>query len=332
MEKSKSWLKFDDIVKFKSSEEFILLEQYYNRAKMAGLFDGVGKNIHIKFLANLFNKNNPYTNNDEPLKRFLGLLSIKADTLGLNCDSFKEVYLNNQELENIEVSVGLSLGSKSTVGLSLGPKSIDITFRFTIDNQKYVIILEANEFIGEFTGYSYKGKLIDQTELYRTLVEDQHEYQDCKKYYVFLSPVENPEISDSQNWIIITYQNLVDYVLSPCIAISSMSNISSMINEYIKNDFNFINKTGLGYFRLAIAPEEIRLVESLWKKYEPTLKAIWDIATNIQNDNFNDLLEIENIVSIFCENNKENLTFLHETLYKLNYIEEEQLVALNYER
>lgn len=323
MEGNKISLGFDDIIKFKNSKEFILLEQYYNNVRTLDLFNYYGQeNPHTNFLANLFKENNPYTNNSEPFKLFLGLLSVKADALGLDCTTLKEVYLNSREIKELEVFSQLPLGSKRT----------DITFKFTVDGQKYVIILEAKIRAGEFEAQPYNGKLLKQTELYRTLAEEQPEYQDCKKYYVFLSPFEKPDISDSQHWIAITYQHLVDYVLSPCAIVSSTSNVPLTIDEYIKSYSNSVNKTNLGDFRLAITPEEIHLVESLWKNYDSTLKAIRDIAASVQNTKVTNSFDIENIISIFYENNKIILMFIYETLYKLNYIEEEKLITLNRQR
>ena len=312
-------LTFDDIIKFRNSKEFIELDKYYKDIRTLDLFNYYGKeNPHTNFLANLFKIDNPYTNNDKVFKLFLGLLSIKAEKLGIqNHEIFREICLNVREINDLEVSSQQILKEK---------KIPDITIQFDVDNQKYIILLEA-KINAEENEYNHNGKPFKQTLLYRTLAEEKYN-EEYNKYYVYLSNKKDPNISDKGNWIEINYQELVEYVLAPCAIETSNVDVPLTLDEYIKSYSNSYGKENIGNLRLAITPKEEELVESIWAKYPDIIKLIRKIVVSINNKSTTEYTEEEKLVDTFYENNKTILSFIYETLYKLEYINEGELNSL----
>ena len=309
-------LTFEEIVKLKNSKEFILLEKYYSSIRTLDLFNYYGQeNPHTNFLTNLFKADNPYTNNDKPFKLLSGLLNINAKKQNINnCDIFEKIYLNNCKIDNLNVYSQFIINSSSELNIKYN-KRPDITMKFNVNDKNYIILLEAKINAEENDAVLYKNKKkLKQTELYRTMLEDNDDYNDFEKYYVFLSALEEPNISDQANWITITYQDLVDYVLYPCAIESYNVNMPLTIDEYIRSYSDSTFKQEIGGIKLATTPQEKELVQNLWRKYSESLIKIFKLLIeNINNDNCDTEY---NLVNSFFENNK----FILSVIYDINDI------------
>lgn len=283
----------ENLVRFKNSREWIEFKNYCE----TGLMEQIGlfryEDVHTNFLSNLLKLDNVYGLGTKPLKLFLELLKLKS---------------KDKKMDYIDISDNYDITCLSTeTQKNLNCGRLDLTIRFKINNEKYVIILE-NKLLSE------EGK--NQTKNYQQEIENTvSEYFEGIRIYVFLSQEKNPKLSADEDettnvdWIKITYQDLITYVLEPC-SYLEVNNASLSISEYLKS-FTYLCKDHDENF-MPITESCKQLALSLYDKYNEILN---DILNNIPEGN-RKKIEKDGYIYKFYKYNINTFRILYEVLLR----------------
>lgn len=147
--------------------------------------------------------------------------------------------------------------------------NIDLVIELETKNGKLPIIIENKVDSGE------NGKFHNQTQMYFKWAEA--EFQDRSIYlepiYVFLYPEYNATQQTSKEYIRMTYQNLVDYVLDPSLAKCGDAVSIANYRSYLQClSFQFDNEKG--DHTMAISEEEKKILSDFLAKNKDLLCAV----------------------------------------------------------
>ena len=253
---------FNDLIRFKNSKEWIEFEKYYDRTSILEMIDFFRfEDVNTNFLASLLRETNPYNLGSYPLHLLCGLIACKDEENKL--PFVKDICMFSGDLSNINV--------RTQVNLPSGRIDLLITFD-TEANEQYLIALEA-----KLDSYEHD----DQCNNYRLDIESLEEYNSYKKVYLYLSLSNKDHISDEENYLKITYQDLIDYVYEPCSYKSDDNSLSFTINEYI-NGFSSLYGKEKSIEYIPITHEGERLTRAVWDKDKVIIKNFLDNAvTNL---------------------------------------------------
>ena len=119
-----------------------------------------------------------------------------------------------------------------------------------------------------------------QTEIYHTCFEEK-EFSACKRIYVFLTPPFLDKDADCEEFIHLTYQQLLDHILTPLQKRSDVSQRTLiLLDEYIKSltvpvDL-LVDCDGTQTLKstiLAISMEEKKMLRAFWDKHKKLVLA-----------------------------------------------------------
>ena len=138
-------------------------------------------------------------------------------------------------------------------------KFIDLLIEITTKEKVLPIIIE-NKVESKENGTNN-----DQTQVYFDWCENKSKYQDTSKYfkalYIYLYPEYNSEMQSSKEYIRMTYQELVDYILEPsmvkCGDIISIGNYKTYLQC-----LSFQSDNEKGDQTMAISSEEKKILMS----------------------------------------------------------------------
>ncbi len=310
------------------------LNAYYEQQTVYNML-GVerNENRHSKFIAWLLNPNESHSLKEFPLRRFLSLVAASAT------DEYKCYYQDEVRTRlvtgNYELSVEEIATEQSIVGLVGNDKSLDSIVernehgsfksdsqnRFDIwlmlkisfkDSQENDVIWHIPVIL-ENKIYSKEGNASNperaQTVRYsqamgvichsRGLSTGLNPY--CQPLMVYLTPSEaNGPVS--QEFIHLTYQQLLDYVISPASLTTHLQNVTTdaqvMIDGYIRNLSCPMSSDDKDYSILAISQDENENLEKIYMSdaFQTAFCAIYgDEAKRLLGDA---LVEVEMIPMI----------------------------------
>ena len=246
---------FEKILRLKNSQEWIEFEKYYcdkSFTKQLGLFRY--EDVHTNFLASLLNVDNVYGYGDKPFRLFLEL--IRAKNNNKNGNKYLDTINLLDEYDVLDLMINIRKKLKN------GIPDLYITFKIKqgVVEKKYLIILEAK------------------------LESDEHDNQ-CDSYYndvkdinvdekIFIYLTLDGGACSNDNYNLITYQNLIDYIYEPLTCIKA-NNVALTIDEYLKsfNSLYDIEFKNLDCY--PITNEGKLLTTKLWKK-SLEIDDLWD--------------------------------------------------------
>jgi len=285
---------FNDLIKFKNSKEWIDFEKYYGKASILEQIDFFRfEDANTNFLASLLKETNPYNLGDYPLRLLCELIASKD--IDNKFPHIKKICLSNSDLSNIDI--------KSQVDLPSGRIDLIIKFNVVENEQKeqYLIALEAK--LGSL-------EHDEQCEKYRRDIEKSNDYNLYKKAYIYLS-LSNENISDEENYLKITYQNLIDYVYEPCSYKSDNNNLSLTLNEYINSFSSLYAKervpVNFDVNNIPITNDGKTLTLTVWNKNKEIIKEFIKKASKEEEE-----------AKIFFNKNQKLLKILFLNLTKIN--------------
>ena len=238
----------DLLRKFYFGNDKAAIEQYYKTASFLELF-GIERweTSHTRFLTWLFN------NSESVVRKFLYLVlkwsEIQDRPLAYinsnnTIDLLNSLYKDSVVFESIKAKTG---GQSVSDDYGKGNTDIVIDCSITIDDEKpnknMHIVIE-NKIYSPETTKSENGVTKYQTEGY---YEYYNNFKDVINVFVFLKPVTTYELSQAsndtlKNWchsdhfVIINYQELVDFVLTPYVNSDNIDpRVKYIVKEYIKS-------------------------------------------------------------------------------------------------
>lgn len=248
-------MKYEEIVRFKNSKEWIEFNNYY---KDLGVTEQLGlyryEDVSTNFLATLLNNNNSYGYDIEPMKLFLELIKIKSE---------KNNYFSSLDLLKDYKITDLSVELRKK--LPSGFPDLYITFNIKQGDKEmiqYLILLEAKLQSDEHDKQT--------TNYYNDLL---HELPNTRKIFLYLT-LDGKKCGCSE-YEKITYQDLIDYVYTPLTFIES-NNITLTVKEYLKT-FNALYYHGV-FDKDDIIPMSYEgkiLSLKLWERFENSFKGIF---------------------------------------------------------
>lgn len=262
---------FNNLAKLKNSKEWIEFEKYYGKTSILEQIDFFRfEDAHTNFLASLLNENNPYGLGDYPLQLLCELIASKD--IDDKFPHIKKIYMSSTDLSNIDIRPQVVLPSGR----------IDLLIKFNIieneQKEQYLIVLEA-----KLDGLEHN----DQCKNYRLDLEDLKDYNSYKKVYVYLGLSDEDKISDEENYLKLTYQDLIDYVYEPCSYKSGNNNLSLTLNEYINSFSSLYSKEKINIKYIPITNEGKILTLAVWNKNKDIIKQFIDsVSINEVAKNF----------------------------------------------
>lgn len=219
------------IISFYNNQMYQELKAYYGKTTLFNILKiERNENRQSAFLAWLLDENGSHGLGEEPLKRFMRLLS-KVDS------NYNEPFLvGNYEIENMAVITERPVkvnGQKKTGRIDI---FVEFDYRMIENNDtkklNHVHVIVENKV--------YTDEHDDQTKLYIDWA--RHEYIDMQDHSiigVFLAPEKPYNCSgDTEgvfNYVKITYQDLLQYVIEPLLLMEMSQEARALITDYIIN-------------------------------------------------------------------------------------------------
>lgn len=289
---------------FNNDPDVIELNNYYrSTSSMETLRVTTNEMAHSSFLACLFNPEVNYGLGTTPLLLLLDLL-IKT-----NPDSdFLKSSKNSIILRTAKINASLS-----EVEFPYDKECrIDIFIRFSIDDKQYAIVLEnkvkskenqKEENVDSNSKETVNGKKITQTEKYYRHINKN---DGINYIYVFLAPShfgsdnkEEKMKAKNENFINISYTDIVKYIITPILSDNSISEIAKYtLNDYLKalTKPNVVNSKN-DNIKLATSEYETKKLETIRNNHTELKEKLEDINKNKNNNNDEETIFLEQFVN-----------------------------------
>ena len=277
----------DAIVKMNNSEEYLALRKYYAEKSLLTIIgESRAESVHSDFIAWLLNPSSHHELDYYPLQQLLQMLSVLAEKE----NNQEAQFPRKQEIKEIEscekVEREYDAGYVEGYDAEAQP---DILIRLSFKGSEKIlpIIIENKVFSTENEEKKNNGEKGWQTEKYFAWA--QKEYQDRTQYeepiLIFLAPGFQEDLDcKCKAFIKVSYQNLVDYLIEPCLMNTSNTQAKIVIEDYLRCLSNSIinnvidNKEGI---IMALTKKEKDLLEKFYKEN----RALFDaVGTMIAND------------------------------------------------
>lgn len=231
-----------ELVQLKNSVEYKVLEEYYSKYT---IFDQVGlfrfEDFHTNFLKSLFSLDNPYGLGTLSIRKLLELISNKGGNLVM----FDYSQLKDSAFDDLNVNVQVCKSNYR----------VDMVISF----DGYQIVLE------------------------NKLLSFEHDHQ-CEKYYeyfnhdqctfLYLSLEDHPKISDP-HFIPITYQELITFVIEPCLEKVVLRDTKLLgLDDYLYSFSKIVDLIDLSIQKKPVTSKEKENMLNLYEKYSLVLKDI----------------------------------------------------------
>jgi len=181
---------------------------------------------------------------------------------------------------------------------------IDILLEVVTKDKTLPIVIENK------VNSSENGKNNDQTNVYFNYAEKAFLDEDgfYKPVYVYLLPKYNQSIPKNANFIVVTYQDLVDYVLEPILYKTKDDNKRSIMVNYLQS-LSYQTDNEKGEAIMAISSEEKDIIEQFIKKNKNLIQSV--LAALVDNGE-EDVEEMRKAINTFTSGMKDY------TKYKFN--------------
>ena len=257
-----------------NSAEYLQLKEYYGKGTMFSIL-GIARseNRHSAFIAWLLNAVSDHNLGTEPLKKLLGLYALRSETIS---NSLKiQLITGHYRLQDVTVSTEKTLknyeGSEENLDKQ---KRLDIVCSFTIvsadtedaedTSLKVLLVIENKVYSKEGCRGGKK-----QTQIYHDVLAAYCDKYNEELLEIFLTPDEE-QTPACQSYCKLTYQDLLDSVITPLSFMSMDGHASMLIDDYIRNlgvpAFNMDDKeqTTDEYSIMATSKEEVCKLNALF--------------------------------------------------------------------
>lgn len=289
---------FKLITDFNSDKEIIALREKY---KEPTFFEIISKqrseNTYSSFLKWMFQSSSNDLNSVSPILLLLDILVKRGEEqkqqnpIEYIDNSFKQqIVTRNFQLNSIEVETEKLVGvlvdelktiyknaENSDVDQDLLIKKcqdrIDIFIKCHLDNNQELQIIIENK-IDSNEGLNKKQvqtgcKVYDeskQTSRYH-IATKRNRYDKLKQLYVYLTPSLNNEC-DCDNFIKITYQDIIDGIIVPMLSTTSLSSRARFFLEELKTELTFPSLEGSNVkSSIAISNENSERFNKIWERH-----------------------------------------------------------------
>ena len=202
--------------------------------------------LHSNFIAWLLDDESALVSNHEQIYKFvLMLYNIRNSSLNdkARIDEKTLMYFfNSNFIKSVDVQREYN--------------NIDILLEIKTEDKALPIIIENKVDSKE------NGKHGDQTTVYFKFAEKKYSDRKCyyEPIYIFLSPAYNKTIPKQQEFMHVSYQNLVDYVIEPVLKLCQNENSKNNIKTYLQC-LSFQNDNDKGDKIMAISSEEKKIID-----------------------------------------------------------------------
>lgn len=237
----------DLIVKMSNSEEYLGLKKYYSEESF---FKTLGisrdENVHSDFIAWLLKPTSNHELGYYPLKKFLQMLAIVCEQDNNAKAQFSEKYANMFLLEDYELTDACKITREAVTGEIAGfDKSgrVDILLElFFYGDGKILPIIVENKVLSTENDENVKSKPSAKNKQTEKYFEWSKIKYPCGEndpnqtpILIFLAPDFEKEIKcKSEAFIKVSYQNLIDYVIEPCLLNVSNEQAKVLIENYLR--------------------------------------------------------------------------------------------------
>lgn len=216
--------------------EYQQLKEYYGKST---IFSSLGiarsENRHSAFLSWLFDTAADHKLGSEPLKKLLGLYALRSTIISNSMKA--QLITGNYNLADVCVSTEETLANyDGGEGMKDNQKRLDIVCSFSIipvgteDAPIEVILVVENKV------YSKEGRHDGrmQTQIYHDCMSDYCNKNKKELFEIFLTPdvTQDPAC---EAYCKLTYQELLDSVITPLSFMNADSHTSMMLADYIRN-------------------------------------------------------------------------------------------------
>ena len=287
----------DAIVKMNNSEEYLELKKYYAEESFIKILHvSRDEKIHSNFIAWLLSPESHHELNYYPLQKFLQMLSVVAKKESNALARFSDEYVDRFLLEDYELSESCEVRTEVPTGEIAGFDNtgrIDILINLSFKGSSKVLpIIIENKVLSTENDENKKNKNAKknkQTEKYFDWAEEK--YKDTTKFetpiLIFLAPDFEQDIScKCDAFIKVSYQNLVDYLIEPCLMYTSNSQAKFFIENYLRclSNSTINNVTGKKEGRImAFIGKEKELLEKFHEKNKDLFDAVLTMLANDEN-------------------------------------------------
>lgn len=219
-----------------NSSEYQQLKEYYGKST---LFSTLGiarsENKHSAFLAWLFDAAADHKLGYEPLKKLLGLYALRSTIISNSMKT--QLVTGHYNLTDICVSTEETLANyEGGAGMKDNQKRLDIVSSFTVvpagmeDAPIEVVLVVENKIYSKES--QPNGRM--QTQIYHDCMSDYCNKNKKELFEIFLTPdvAQNPAC---EAYCKLTYQELLDSVITPLSFMSTDGHTSMMLADYIRN-------------------------------------------------------------------------------------------------
>ena len=258
------------IIELYNSPEYISLSSYYGRRSCMDIL-GIARreDAHSNFLAWLLNPRENHGLQSYAVQKLLHLLVMAKNEYSCNHSApFEKNFQDMLLVEDFKIKDVLV--NREFMPSDKKDSRMDILLEITFyeDSRAYPIILENKVKSGEHGS---------QSDRYYDW--GQKKYADKSKYaeplYVFLSPridfslideTGRGKICKNPNYLLINYQNIVDYILEPCRKKGMSPDANFLVSDYLRClSYSDIAKKD-GDLIMAYSAEEKTLLRQFWNK------------------------------------------------------------------
>lgn len=270
-----------------NSEEYLALKEYCAEESFIKILHASRDElVHSNFIAWLLSPTSRHELNYFPLRQFLKML---PEVVGQNNNqkfSLSEDYCERFSSENYELKGSCEVQTEVPTGAIAGfddKGRIDILIYLSFENsdKKIPIIIE-NKVLSTENKKKKKNKNgteeeSTQTKKYSAWADIK--YQDKTEYeepiLIFLAPDIGRDIECScEKFIKVSYQNLVDYLIEPCLEELKTKELNNQTKSYIEHYLRCLSNTTLSgedYKKegivMAYGTKETKLVKDFYNKH-----------------------------------------------------------------
>lgn len=265
-----------------NSKEYLALRKYYaEESVFKTLHISRDEKVHSNFIAWLLNSNSSHELNYLPLKKFLQTLAVVSEKDINNKSYFPKNLSDNFLLEDCLLTGDCEVMAEVPTGAIAGfdkKGRIDILIHLNFKNSsKMLPIIIENKVLSTENNENDNKK---QTQKY--LEWGKIRYLDAAKYekpiYVFLAPDFERDIKCAcEEFIKLSYQNLVDYFIEPCLLNVVDEKSKYLIENYLRclNNSTLKNELSVKEKRIMGFPsKEKELLEKFYEKNKDLFDAV----------------------------------------------------------
>ncbi|MCH5184295.1 MAG: PD-(D/E)XK nuclease family protein [Oscillospiraceae bacterium] len=300
------------IAKMNNSEEYLALRKYYAEESLFKILHvSREERVHSNFIAWLLTPTSHHELTYFPLQKFLQMLAVvgqKDPQSYFPKEHADDFLLEDYTLtEDCEVRTEVPTGKIAGVDEE-GRIDILIHLRFKESDKTLPIILE-----NKVGSKENKRKNKMQTQTYHdwgTVV-----YGDRTRYeapiYIFLAPDYERDIKcSSPEFIKLSYQNMVDYLIEPCLRRTQNGQAEYLIENYLRclSNSTFNKVDGKEGRIMAFTERELELLEKFHAKNKDLIDAVLTMLANDEETSVEDRKHLQ--AALKLSNGRDNSKYL----------------------